>query len=66
MSFHLAVTDNASELRGWHETLLQIMELAEGMGVSFAYPTRTLLIEGATAGAAAGRGESGAVIPLRS
>ena len=66
VNFHLAVTDIASEVQGRHEILLQIMELAERMGVSFAYPTRTLLIDGATAGAAAGRGESGAVIPLRS
>lgn len=43
--FHLAVTDYTAELRGRHEILMRIMELAEAMGVSFAYPTRTLVID---------------------
>jgi MscS family membrane protein len=44
--FHLLVTDYPSELKGRHEVLVQIMNLAERMGVAFAFPTRTLLIEG--------------------
>jgi MscS family membrane protein len=46
--FHLLVTDYLSELKGRHEVLVRIMELAERMGVAFAFPTRTLLIGGGT------------------
>ena len=60
--FHLTVADSTLELRGRHEILVQIMMLAEAMGVSFAYPTRRLVIEGAPGGADAGR--SGTVIPI--
>ena len=47
--FHLTVADYTLELRGRHEILVQIMMLAEAMGVSFAYPTRRLVIEGGPA-----------------
>ena len=54
--FHLLVTDYPSELKGRHEVLVQIMDLAERMGVAFAFPTRTL---------AQGQGTTAApVIPL--
>jgi hypothetical protein len=58
--FHLLVTDYPSELRGRHEVLEQIMDLAQRMGVAFAFPTRTLLIEGPPGGGATDR--SGSVI----
>jgi MscS family membrane protein len=60
--FHLLVTDYSSELKGRHEVLVQIMELAERMGVTFAFPTRTLLIEGSPGGEATDH--SGTVIPF--
>jgi MscS family membrane protein len=60
--FHLKVTDYASELRGRHEILVRIMELAEEMGVSFAFPTRTLLIAGPPGEGATDR--SGTVVPF--
>jgi len=63
--FHLLVTDYTSELRGRHQVLSGIMELAENMDVSFAFPTRTLVIEGQTAATPAARGDGGAIIPLR-
>jgi MscS family membrane protein len=60
--FHLLVADYPSELRGRHEILAGIMDLAERMGVSFAFPTRTLLIDGPSGGGATDR--SGSVIPF--
>jgi MscS family membrane protein len=63
--FHLRVTDYPSELRGRHEVLAGIMELAERMSVSFAFPTRTLVIEGQSAPTATVRGDGGSIIPLR-
>ena len=47
---------------GRHEVLVRIMDLAERMHVSFAFPTRTLLIEAAPGGEATDR--SGIVIPF--
>jgi MscS family membrane protein len=60
--FHLMVTDFPSELKGRHEILVRLMDLAERMGVSFAFPTRTLLIEGPPGGGATDR--SGMIIPF--
>jgi MscS family membrane protein len=60
--FHLMVTDYPSELKGRHEILVRLMDLAERMGVSFAFPTRTLLIEGPPGGGATDR--SGMIIPF--
>ena len=48
VSFHLAVKDSPSELRGREEILLAIMELAERLDVAFAFPTRTLIVEQAS------------------
>jgi len=62
---HLIVTDYTSELRGRHEVLSAIIELAETMGVSFAFPTRTLVIEGQTSATPMVRSDGGAIIPLR-
>jgi MscS family membrane protein len=44
--FNLNVSDYASELAGRQEVLLQIMALAEDHDVSFAFPSRTLYLEG--------------------
>jgi MscS family membrane protein len=44
--FYLLVTDLTSELKYREEILLKIMELAETLGVEFAFPTRTLIVEG--------------------
>jgi MscS family membrane protein len=52
VTLHLVVTDASSELQGRHEVLLGIMDIAERMDVSFAFPTRTLLLEGPPATAA--------------
>jgi MscS family membrane protein len=60
--FHLMVTDLPMELKGRHEVLVRIMDLAEQMGVMFAFPTRTLLIEGLPCGGATDR--SGMIIPF--
>ena len=43
--FHLLVPDYALELRERETILMRIMALAEELGVSFAYPTRTLHID---------------------
>jgi MscS family membrane protein len=45
--FYLTVTDYAAELEAREEMLLRIMDLAKELGVDFAFPTRTLLIEAA-------------------
>ncbi|MBS0638895.1 MAG: mechanosensitive ion channel family protein [Proteobacteria bacterium] len=62
--FHLAVTDYTAELRGRHDILLRIMELAEEMGVEFAYPTRTLLIDSPADTASRGPARSDVRVPL--
>jgi MscS family membrane protein len=49
--FHLTVEDSAAEMLGREQILLQIMQTAEGLGVSFAFPTRTLIVETATSDA---------------
>jgi len=46
--FYLTVTDYAAELEAREEMLLRIIDLAKELGVDFAFPTRTLLIEAAT------------------
>ena len=43
--FHLTVENYTSELREREAILLQIMDLAQELGVAFAFPTRTLQIE---------------------
>jgi MscS family membrane protein len=43
--FYLAVDQYTVELREREAILLQIMELAQDLGVAFAFPTRTLQIE---------------------
>ena len=43
--FFLAVPDWAAELVERQKVLLQIMGLAEELGVRFAFPTRTLHVE---------------------
>ena len=43
--FYLQVADYASELTEREAVLLQIMDRANGAGVEFAFPTRTLYIE---------------------
>ena len=44
--FHLNVEDYTAELKEREELLLQIMDLAKELGVEFAFPTRTLHVEG--------------------
>ncbi len=46
--FHLTVADYTEELKEREEILLQIMDLAKEIGVEFAFPTRTLHIEGSS------------------
>jgi MscS family membrane protein len=43
--FHLETTDYSAELEAREEILLQIMDLAKQLGIDFAFPTRTLVIE---------------------
>ena len=43
--FFIEVADYAGELAAREEILLQIMDLAEELGIDFAFPTRTLMIE---------------------
>jgi MscS family membrane protein len=43
--FYLDVADYATELEMREEILLQIMDLAKELGIEFAFPTRTLLVE---------------------
>ena len=38
-------TDYSAELEAREEMLLQIMDLAKQLGIDFAFPTRTLVIE---------------------
>ena len=51
--FHLNVTSYTAELTARQEILLQIMALAEELGVSFAFPSRTVYVENAPDTAAA-------------
>jgi MscS family membrane protein len=43
--FYFMVTDYAAELEAREEMLLRIMDLARKLGINFAFPTRTLVIE---------------------
>jgi MscS family membrane protein len=43
--FYFVVTDYGAELEAREELLLRIMDLARELGIDFAFPTRTLLIE---------------------
>src|SRR6266436_1036919 len=43
--FHVETTDYAAELEAREEILLRIMDLAKQLGIDFAFPTRTLVIE---------------------
>jgi MscS family membrane protein len=43
--FYLEVADYATELEAREEMLLRIMDLANGLDIEFAFPTRKLLIE---------------------
>jgi MscS family membrane protein len=43
--FHIETTDYSTELQAREEILLKIMGLAAELGVDFAFPTRTLVIE---------------------
>ena len=43
--FHVETTDYSAELAAREEVLLQIMDLAKHLGIDFAFPTRTLVIE---------------------
>lgn len=47
--FYLKVPNYAAELREREAILLQIMDLAKEIGVEFAFPTRTLRVEGPSA-----------------
>ena len=47
--FYLVVPNYATELREREAILLQIMDLAKEIGVEFAFPTRTLRVEGPSA-----------------
>ena len=43
--FHLETTEYSAELETREDILLRIMDLASELGVDFAFPTRTLVIE---------------------
>jgi MscS family membrane protein len=43
--FHLGTTEYSVELEAREEILLRIMDLAAELGIDFAFPTRTLMIE---------------------
>jgi MscS family membrane protein len=43
--FYIETTDYSAELAAREEILLQIMDLAKHLGIEFAFPTRTLVIE---------------------
>jgi len=43
--FHIETTDYSAELESREEILLRIMDLAKELGIDFAFPTRTLVIE---------------------
>ena len=43
--FHIETTDYSAELAAREEILLQIMDLAKQLGIDFAFPTRTLVID---------------------
>ena len=43
--FHLVVADGAAELEERETLLLQFIDLAQELGVEFAFPTRTLHVE---------------------
>ena len=43
--FYFVVTDLAAELEAREEMLLRIMDLTRELGIDFAFPTRTLVIE---------------------
>jgi len=43
--FYIETTDYSAELAAREEILLQIMDLAKHLGIDFAFPTRTLVIE---------------------
>ena len=43
--FHLVVADGATELEEHETLLLQFIDLAQELGVEFAFPTRTLHVE---------------------
>lgn len=45
VSFYLAVPNFAAELEEREKILLQVMDLANAMGVDFAFPTRTLHVD---------------------
>jgi MscS family membrane protein len=52
--FYLLVPDYAAELTEREDILLKIMDLAEELGVAFAFPTRTLHVETMPAAARSG------------
>ena len=43
--FHIETTNYSEELEAREEILLKIMDLAKELGIDFAFPTRTLVIE---------------------
>ena len=43
--FYIETTDYSAELEAREEMLLRIMDLARELGIDFAFPTRTLVIE---------------------
>jgi MscS family membrane protein len=45
VQFHLNVADGPSELKEREDILLKIMDLTKEIGVEFAFPTRTLIVE---------------------
>jgi MscS family membrane protein len=64
--FYFVVTDLAAELEAREEMLLRIMDLARELGINFAFPTRTLVIEApAEEDLPVARGAVGAVLGRR-
>jgi len=62
--FHLAV-DGADELAEREAIILRIIELAKERGIEFAFPTRTIVVEGANAAADPKSGTSLAAVLTR-
>jgi MscS family membrane protein len=60
--FYLNVADYTAELQEREAILLQIMDLAKELGVEFAFPTRTLRVETASAAAVSSEPNAGTML----
>ncbi len=60
--FYLDVADYTAELQEREDILLQIMDLAKELGIEFAFPTRTLRVETASAAAVSSEPNAGTML----